>query len=108
MKDARGHGSDPRGGINAPVRLDTAGSPRRKTGYLGSSKQETIAMRQAIDTTHFPPSTVTDRMAAMSLGQGHPKSYVSPLGSSFAAAKDQLDRARNLALPRGTPGRRKS
>ncbi len=88
MKDAKGHGSNPRG-----------------------ARAEKIAMGKAVDARRAdlaPPMTITDRMAAMSLGQGHPKSYISPLGSSFAAAQDQLDRARNLALPRGTPGRRKS
>ena len=112
MKDAKGHGSNPRsGGAGGAVRLDTEGSPRRKTGYLGSAREERIAIGKATDARRAdlaPPSSITDRMAAMSLGQGHPKSYISPLGSSFAAAKDQLDRARNLALPRGTPGRRKS
>ena len=133
MKDAKGHGSNARSGGISAVRLDSTESPARKTGYLATPQPkyavnqtvarsaeggslstaaaERIAMRQSVDQRRAdlaPSMTITDRMAAMSLGQGHPKSYVSPLGSSFAAAQDQLDRARNVALPRGAPGRRKS
>lgn len=107
MKDALGHGSNPRGTAGA-VRLDSTGSPAQKTGYLGSAKQEKIAMRQAVDESHYPTSTITDRMAAMSLGQGHPKSNEVPLGQSFQAAKAALQRGRAVALPRGAEHRRKS
>ena len=89
-KDAKGHGSDAR------------------SGGLTAAARDRVIRGKMVDQSHFPVTTVSDRMAANALGQAHPKSYVSPLGSSFAAAKDQLDRARNLALPRGTPGRRKS
>jgi hypothetical protein len=128
MKDAKGHGSSSRGG--SVVRLDTVGSPSRKTGYLAAPTSkyginqraartaeggslstaagERIAMRQSADEGRYPTSSVTDRMAAMSLGQGHPKSDVVPLGSSFAAAKTDLDRARSVALPRGAENRRRS
>jgi len=96
MKDAKGHGSDARGNTSiAPTGLTAAARDRVIRGKM-------------VDQSHFPVTTVSDRMAANALGQAHPKSYISPLGSSFAAAQDQLDRARNLALPRGTPGRRKS
>ena len=95
MKDAKGHGSDSRGGSATPTRLTAAARDRVIRGKM-------------VDQSHIPVTTVSDRMAAMALGQAHPKSYVAPLGSSFAQAQDQLDRARNLALPRGTPGRRQS
>lgn len=101
MKDAKGHGSEKRGGAAG------AYTPTRLTPPVRQAVAERVAMRRAVDERHYPTSTVTDRMAAMSLGQAHPKSYIAPLGSSFAQAQDQLDRARNLALPRGTPGRRK-
>ena len=109
MKDARGHGSNPRGGgAVGVVRLDTAGSPARKTGYKGTAKQETIAMRQSADESRYPTSTITDRMAAMALAQGHPKSGGVPFGHGFEAAQMSLDRARNVALPRGAESRRRS
>jgi hypothetical protein len=132
MKDAKGHGSDARGGAST-VRLDTADSPARKTGYLATPQPkyganpnaartaeggrlstaaaERIAMRQATDARRAdlaPPMTITDRAAAMTLGQGHPKSDVVPLGSSFAAAKAALERGRSVALPPGAENRRKS
>jgi hypothetical protein len=91
MKDAHGHGS----------------TSRTPTGQTRAAR-DSIIRGKMVDQSHFPIPSITDRMAAMSLGQGHPKSYVSPLGSSFTAAQDQLDRARNVAVPRGTPGRRKS
>lgn len=90
MKDAKGHGSDTRG------------------GGLTAAARDRIIRGKLVDQTHFPITTVSDRMAANALGQAHPKAYIAPLGSSFAQAKDQLDRARNLAMPRGTPGRRQS
>ena len=131
MKDAKGHGSDARGGGDTPtVRLDNVGSPARKTGYLAAPQPkyganqsaartaeggklstaagERIAMRQAADESRYPTSTVSDRMAAMSLGQGHPKSNSVPLGSSFAAAKTDLWFGRNVAMGRGADNRRKS
>lgn len=129
MKDARGHGSDGRGGTPV-VRLDTVGSRGLKTGYLAGPKPkyaentsvarakeggslssataETLAAQRAADESRYPTSTVTDRMAAMSLGQGHPKSEAVPLGSSFSTAKSDLDRARSVALPRGAENRRAS
>ena len=85
MKDEHGYGSNPRG-----------------------ARQEVVAMRKAVDERHFPTTTVTDRMAAMSLGQAHPKSDVVPLGSSFAAAQTDLWKARSFAQPRGADNRRKS
>lgn len=108
MKDAKGHGSDRRGGGEPAVRLDTVGSRQPKTGYLGTAKQERIAMRQAADESRYPTSTVTDRMAAMSLGQGHPKSNSVPLGYGAAAAKSDLWFGRNIAMARGADNRRKS
>jgi len=91
-KDSGGHGSEKRG-------VPTGQTP---------AARDRIIRNKMVDQSHFPVTTVSDRMAAMALGQSHPKSYVSPLGASFAAAQDQLDRGRNLAMPRGTPGRRKS
>jgi hypothetical protein len=108
MKDAKGHGSNPRNGDTPVVRLDTVGSPNRKTGYKGSAKQETLAMQRVSDEGRNPTSTITDRMAAMTLGQGHPKSGGVPFGYGFEAAKMNLDRGRNVALPRGAENRRKS
>ena len=132
MKDAGGHGSNARGGDIPVVRLDNARSRQPKTGYLASPQLkagraatatdpgvpggghlssaagERIAKRQGADEGRNPPSTITDRMAAMSLGQGHPKSDPVPLGSSFSAAKSALDRGRTVALPRGAESRRKS
>jgi hypothetical protein len=92
MKDDRGHGSN----------------VRNPQGGLSEAARDRVIRGKMLDQSHMPVTTVGDRMAAMALGQGHPKSYVAPLGSSFAQAQDQLDRARNLALPHGTPGRRKS
>ena len=92
MKDERGHGSNPRNAV----------------GGLSEAARDRIIRGKMVDQTHFHVTTISDRMAANALGQGHPKSYVAPLGSSFQAAQDQLDRARNVAVPRGTPGRRKS
>jgi hypothetical protein len=115
MKDAKGHGSDKRGGGEPAVRLDTVGSRQPKTGYLGTpgqklgvAAQERVAMRQAADEARYPTSSVTDRMAAMSLGQGHPKSNSVPLGYGAAAAKTDLWFGRNVALARGADNRRKS
>lgn len=108
MKDAKGHGSNSRSGGTPVVRLDNANSPNPKTGYMGSAKQETLAMQRAADESRYPTSTVTDRMAAMALGQGHPKSNSVPLGSSFSAAKTDLWFGRNVAMARGADNRRKS
>jgi hypothetical protein len=106
MKDAKGHGSNPRNGGVPVVRLDSADSRQPKTGYLGTAKQETIAKGQAKDESHYPTTTITDRMAAIALGQGHPKSV--PFGSSAAAAKTDLWFGRNVAMRRGADNRRKS
>lgn len=130
MKDAKGHGSNGRGGGTPAVRLDNADSPARKTGYLATPQPkyaanpnaartaeggkltttvgERVAMRQAADESRYPTSTVTDRMAAMSLGQGHPKSNSVPLGYGAAAAKTDLWFGRNVAMGRGSDNRRKS
>jgi hypothetical protein len=130
MKDAKGHGSEKRGGSIPTARLDTVGSRWPKTGYLAAPQSkyaanpnaartaeggnltttvgERVAMRQAADESRYPTSTVTDRMAAAALGQGHPKSNLVPLGSSAAAAKAELWLGRNLAMPRGVDNRRKS
>jgi len=120
MKDAKGHGSNPRNGGFPVVRLDTANSPPRKTGYLAaalpkkeggslsSAAAETIAAKKAADEGRNPTSTITDRMAAMTLGQNHPKSSGVPFGYGFEAAQMNLDRGRNFALPRGAENRRKS
>jgi hypothetical protein len=83
MKDAQGHGSNPRG-----------------------SREEQIAIRQGIDARHFPTRTPQDYAAAQALGQGHPKSAPVPLGQSFQAAKDALARGRTVALPPGAESRR--
>jgi hypothetical protein len=83
MKDAQGHGSNPRG-----------------------SREEQIAIRQGIDARHFPTRSPQDLEAAQALGQAHPKSAPVPLGQSFQAAKDALARGRTVALPRGVEGRR--
>lgn len=129
MKDSKGHGSNPRGSSGV-VRLDTAGSPATKTGYLArpqpkyavnqtaartneggrlsTAAGERIAMRQSADAGRAPALAVTDRMAAATLSQGHPKSAPVPLGSSFAATKDALARGRTVALPRGAENRRVS
>lgn len=85
MKDAKGHGSNPRG-----------------------ARQERVAMNQQIDERHYPTHTVTDRMAAASLGQAHPKSMPSPIGQSFSTTQTDLWRGRNFALPRGADNRRQS
>ena len=132
MKDAKGHGSNSRGGggTTPVVRLDTVGSRSRKTGYLAgaqpktvrnaltgkvreggslsSAAAETIAAKKAADEGRYPTSTITDRMAAVALGQGHPKSNGVPFGYGQQAAQMNLDRARNVALPRGAENRRKS
>jgi hypothetical protein len=127
MKDAKGHGSDPRNGGVPVVRLDSANSPARKTGYLGAPQPkynvnqdaarageggklstaaaERLAMRRSADESRYP---VTDRVAAMALGQGHPKSNSVPLGYGAAAAKSDLWFGRNVAMPRGADNRRKS
>ena len=106
MKDAKGHGSNPRNDGTPVVRLDTAGSRQPKTGYKGSAKQETLALQRAADEGRNPTSTITDRMAAIALGQGHPKSV--PYGYGAAAAKTDLWFGRNVAMPRGKDNRRKS
>ena len=128
MKDAKGHGSDARGGSLPTTRLDAVGSRQPKTGYLAAPQPkyvanpnaartaeggklttavgERVAMRQAADESRYPTSTITDRMAAIALGQGHPKSV--PFGSSTAAAKTDLWFGRNVAMARGKDNRRKS
>ena len=120
MKDAKGHGSNPRNGGAPVVRLDTVGSRQPKTGYAGVgnvdtfktppgvAKQERLAMRGAADEGRYPTSTITDRMAAMTLGQGHPKSNSVPLGYGAAAAKTDLWFGRNVAMARGADNRRKA
>jgi hypothetical protein len=130
MKDAKGHGSDARGGSLPTVRLDNVGSRRPKTGYLSAPQPkyavnqiaarageggklstavgERVAMRKAADEGRNPTSTITDRMAAMTLGQGHPKSNSVPLGYGAAAAKTDLWFGRNVAMARGSDNRRKS
>ena len=84
MKDAQGHGSNPRG-----------------------AREEQIAIRQATDERHFPTRSPHDVAAAQALGQAHPKSAEVPLGKSFQAAKDALARGRTVALPPGAEGRRR-
>ena len=84
MKDAHGHGSNPRG-----------------------AREEQVAMRQGIDERHFPTRSDLDVAAAQALGQAHPKSEPVPFGSSFQAAKDALARGRSVALPAGAENRRK-
>lgn len=130
MKDAKGHGSNPRNGGTPVVRLDNADSPNKKTGYLAGSQPkyavnqnaartaeggrlssaaaETLALQRAADEGRNPSATVTDRMAAATLGQGHPKSDVVPLGYSAKAAKTDLWFGRNIAMARGADNRRKS
>ena len=120
MKDAKGHGSEKRGGDGPAVRLDTVGSRQPKTGYAGVgnvdtfktppgvAKRERLATGRAADESRKPTSTITDRMAAMTLGQGHPKSNSVPLGSGFAAAKTDLWFGRNISMARGADNRRKS
>ena len=135
MKDAKGHGSDPRGTPHG--NYFSGGAPRSRaplsnkfapksaaanpgphppltyvpgSRYNGphSARGETVRNRQTADESRNPTSTVTDRMAAMTLAQGHPKSNEVPLGSSFTAAKSALARGRSVALPRGAEDRRKS
>jgi hypothetical protein len=130
MKDAKGHGSEARGGGLPTVRLDSVNSPKSKTGYLAgpqpkyavnqnaarvgeggklsSATAETIAKGKAADESRYSNPAVTDRMVATALGQGHPKSNSVPLGSSFAAAKTDLWFGRNVAMARGADNRRKA
>lgn len=85
MKDAQGHGSNPRG-----------------------AREEQTAIRRGIDERHFPTRSPQDVAAAQALGQAHPKSAQVPLGQSFQAAKTALARGRTVALPRGVENRRQA
>lgn len=129
MKDAQGHGSDPRGSSGTfGVRL----RPKRPTNVtLRTAAQEKAALGRRADSRHFPlgdtdarvraavsnaapfrgpvpAPVVTDKMAASALAQAGPKSDAVPLGSSFAAAKAELERGRAVALPPGVENRRRS
>lgn len=84
MKDARGHGSNPRG-----------------------ARQERIAMRKAVDERHYPTRSLNDKLAALTLGQAHPKSGEPvPLGQARQAAATALWKGRNFALAPGQDNRR--
>lgn len=88
MKDAKGHGSNSRGGNRAT--------------------QEKLAMRAATDERHFPTRSVNDKLAAMTLGQAHPKSGEPvPLGQARQAAATALWKGRNFALAPGQDNRRR-
>jgi len=105
MKDAKGHGSDARGG-----RQFTDITQRRGATSTGVTRtvRELQALRGGIDERHYPTRSVSDRDAAAALAQGHPKSETVPLGQSFAYAKAALARARTVALPPGAENRRKA
>ncbi len=78
MKDALGHGSDPRGGAQAPAQAPTTYQP----GRFGR------------DAPNFNPAPwldarkarqdrlVADRQAAQALAQAHPKSGTPPIHSA--------------------------
>ena len=75
MKDARGHGSNARGGGNQTVR-------------------EQVAMRQSIDARHFPNRTTTDKAALADGGLPKPPVESVPFGQSKNAAQNALLAAR--------------
>lgn len=88
MKDALGHGSDPRGGAQAPAQpAAQAAQPAQPATYQPGRFGRG-------DTTNFNPSPwldarharqdkfVADRQAASALAQNHPKSGLAPIHSA--------------------------
>ncbi len=81
--------SKPVGPGRQPVRLDTAGSPRRKTGYQGSSREETIANRMRVDERHMPTRSNAD-VAAMT-DQSKAMGSITATPGRFDARNMKLD-----------------
>lgn len=85
MKDAKGHGSEPRGGSLAGNVLEG------KPGYDHAVKQAA----QVIGGAAGPPA----ELVALALANGHPKSApvpVHPALGQFAGARSSPDTARNV------------
>ena len=72
--------TQPQGPGRQPVRLDSANSPRRKTGYQGSSREETIANRMRVDERSKPTRSNADVAAMTNLSR--------PMGSITARRRD--------------------
>lgn len=65
MKDAKGHGSNSRGGLT-------------------NAAQEKVQIAKAVDASHFPQRSPSDIAAAQALG-GHPKSSVPNVHPAMSA-----------------------
>ena len=77
MKDALGHGSDPRGGAQTPAQASTyqpGRFGRGPTNFNPAPWLDARAARQA--------KLGADRQAANALAQGHPKSGTPPIHSA--------------------------
>jgi len=83
--------TQPQGPGRQPVRLDSANSPRRKTGYQGSSREETIANRMRVDERSKPTRSNADVAAMADLSR--PMGSITATPGRFDARK--LDPTRN-------------
>ncbi|MGO9846155.1 MAG: hypothetical protein ACLPKT_06020 [Methylocella sp.] len=85
--------SKPVGPGRQPVRLDTVGSPARKTGYQGSSREETIANRMRVDERHYP--TESNASVANKTDLSRPMASVTATPGRFSTKGTTLDPKRN-------------
>jgi hypothetical protein len=85
--------SRPQGPGRQPVRLDSANSPTRKTGYMGSSREETIANRMRVDERHFP--TESNASVASKTDLGRAMGSVTATPGRFSTKGTTLDPKRN-------------
>jgi hypothetical protein len=68
---------------HAAVRIDSANSPRVKTGYQGSAKAETIAKFQRVDERSYPTRSAADVAELTGYAGAHTGTKgVGPFGNS--------------------------
>lgn len=80
MKDALGHGSDPRGGAQAPAQ-PAQPAPTYQPGRFGRGPTN-FNPSPWLDARHARQAKlIADRQAANALAQGHPKSGTPPIHS---------------------------
>ena len=78
---------------DSPCELDTVGSPARKTGYQGSSREETIANRMRVDERHYP--TESNASVANKTDLSRPMASVTATPGRFSTKGTTLDPKRN-------------
>ncbi len=85
--------TQPQGPGRQPVRLDSANSPRRKTGYQGSSREETIANRMRVDERSKPTRSNADVAAMTNLSR--PMGSITATPGRFSVPPGKLDPSNN-------------